>query len=61
MIKGFKCACGNNRFYAHQVCHHDIIVNEYGIFEESKEIYYSGCPFGPFTCTECGAEYEEME
>jgi len=56
-----KCKCGNNRFIGHQVCHHHIQVDECGDFQEDGEIYYSGNPFDPFTCTVCGTEYEELD
>ena len=55
-----KCKCGNDRFIAHQVCHHDVITDGDGEFSADKGVYYGGRPFGPFTCTVCGAEYEEL-
>ena len=55
-----KCECGNNRFYAHQVCHHEVIVNGDNVFMEDSEIYESELPFGPYRCTKCGKEYEEL-
>ena len=27
---GRKCRCGNDKFYAHQLTRHDVIVNAYG-------------------------------
>ena len=45
----------------------DIKVNGFGAFEENltpdsplSDIYYAGDPFGPFECTNCGAEYENL-
>lgn len=52
--------CENTRFFAHQVCHHDVIVDAEGNFEDDTGIYYSGKPFGPFTCVKCGRELEEV-
>lgn len=56
-----KCQCGNAMFYAHQLTRHDIVVNAEGIFLEDKGIYDSEYPYGPFTCTQCGTEYDELE
>ena len=64
-----KCKkCGNNKFYAHQLCRMDVIVDENGEFEDNvhpeamgQDIYDSGKPYGPFTCTKCGWEYEKDE
>ena len=64
-----KCTkCGNTRFYAHQICRMDVIVNEYGSFEGNvnpeamaQDIYDCEPPYGPFTCTNCGEEYDELE
>lgn len=29
-----RCAkCGNNKFFAHQICRMDVIVDEHGMFE----------------------------
>lgn len=52
--------CEDTRFYAHQVCHHDVIVDSEGNFlEDGDNIYYSGKPFGPFICVKCCTEVEE--
>ncbi len=58
--KSFKCECGNTHFRAHQVCHHDIVVDEDNHFVVDKGVYDSKTPFGPYTCTECDREYEEI-
>lgn len=55
-----KCVCGNDRFFAHQVCYHDVIVDDNNLFEEDDGIYYCMTPYGPYTCTECGREYDEL-
>lgn len=55
-----KCKCGNGYFYAHQLCRHDIIMDGDGNFEQNIEIYDSERPYGTFTCTSCGANYEEL-
>ena len=55
-----KCRCGNGYFYAHQLCRHEIIIDGDGHFEQNIEIYDSEKPYGTFTCTSCGASYEEL-
>lgn len=55
-----KCECGNDTFSAHQVCHHDVLVNGSGEYADDKGVYYGHKPFGPFTCTACGKEYDEL-
>lgn len=56
-----KCTCGNDAFSAHQVCYHDITVDSSGCFTEDHGVYESEHPYGPFTCTACGKEYETLE
>jgi len=58
---GFKCECGNDKFTAHQQCYHDIIVDNCNSFQEDKGIYESNTPYGPYECTECDKEYEELK
>lgn len=61
-----QCKCGNKTFVAHQVCHLDVVVDSENEFlrnlhdTSEASIYYSGMPFGPYTCTVCGAEYNEL-
>lgn len=61
-----RCKCGNAKFYAHQVCRLDVIVDgDYNFIRNASEnaeasIYDSGNPYGPFTCTKCGEEYDEL-
>ena len=61
------CACGNDHFYGHQIIRADVIVDADGSFEENitnrleDSIYDAERPYGPFTCTSCGKEYEELE
>jgi hypothetical protein len=54
------CECGNDKFTAHQVVYHDVTVDEHGTFIKDEGIYESNTPYGPFTCTECDKEYEEL-
>ena len=63
-----KCSrCGNDRFYADQVCYHEVIVDEWGDFEKHNTqayengIYDAENPHGPFICTNCGAGYRRLE
>ena len=61
-----RCKCGNTRFYARQVCRLDVIVDGYCNFVNNiskpaeASIYDSGNPYGPFICTKCGEEYDEL-
>ena len=63
-----KCACGNDKFYAHQECRVDVVVDEDNTFLENlindkdlgDSVYDSGTPYGPYQCTECGKEHEEI-
>lgn len=56
------CICGNDEFYAHQVVRMDIIVDKDNYFVKGLEngIYDSEIPYGPYTCTKCGKEYDEL-
>ena len=70
-----KCVCGNDQFYAHQIVRTDVIVNgnnvfesnplsmnrDTGMVEEFFSIYDSEPPYGPYECTVCGREYEELK
>lgn len=63
-----KClVCGNNQFCAHQVVRMDVICDENGTFlsnvseNPAADIYDVEKPYGPFTCTLCGAEYDELD
>jgi hypothetical protein len=56
-----KCRCGNELFIGHQVSHHDVKVDGQKNFISDLGVYDSKTPFGPFTCTKCGAVYEEFE
>lgn len=60
---GTCCKCGFNRFIAHQLVRMDVIVDENNYFEESVEggIYDCETPYGPYTCTNCGAEYDSLK
>ncbi len=63
-----KCKfCGSSMFIGHQVCRMDVLVGEVGEFADNlpggaeANIYDSEAPYGPFTCQNCGAEYEELK
>lgn len=62
-----RCSCGNCYFFAHQTIRADIVVDETGKFLKNLDsgletaIYDASEPYGPFTCTACGKEYEELE
>lgn len=62
-----KCRiCGNETFYGHQTVHVDIICDGDGEFIENANgsmgasTYEADSSFGPFTCTCCGAVYDEL-
>lgn len=54
--------CGGNRFIAHQLVRMDVIVDGNNYFQESVEggIYDAETPYGPYTCTKCGYETDEL-
>ena len=52
--------CGNKRFGASQVCYHDVTVDETNEFIEDNGISESDKPYGIYTCTECGAEFDNL-
>lgn len=58
--------CKNSRFIGHQMVRTDVLVDEKGDFSDNlpggleSHIYDSEHPYGPFTCTQCGAEYDEL-
>lgn len=55
-----KCPnCGNNKFSGHQLVRMDVLVDENNNFIEQIEIYDSEKPYGPYTCTNCGQEYDD--
>lgn len=59
------CECGNTEFYAHQLCRMNVVVdadNEWlrNSPEDNSACYDFETPYGPFTCTECKKEYEEL-
>ena len=61
-----KCECGNDQFYAHQVCHLDVRVSGNNtwladISNNGSSCYEAKTPFGPYTCTKCRKVYEELE
>lgn len=58
-----KCPiCGGNRWIAHQLVRMDVIVDGENNYEESVEggIYDSETPYGPYTCTNCNYETDEL-
>ena len=58
--------CGNKEFNAHQKCRMDVVVDDQGDFirnqndDAAAAIYDSETPYGPFTCTECGNEFDPL-
>lgn len=59
------CKCGNDSFFAHQLVRMDVIVDSSNQFMDNIKpaetaIYDSETPYGPYTCTLCGKEYEEL-
>lgn len=60
-----RCKCGCTRFYAHQVCRADIIVDQdnnfMGDLNGHISVYDAEEPYGPYTCEKCGAEYDSLD
>lgn len=62
-----QCECGCTEFYAHQVCHLDVVVDGDNEWLRNPDndtdaaIYHSGTPFGPYTCVSCGEEYDDIK
>lgn len=62
-----KCAkCGNDEFYAHQRVYMDVVVDVNNTFirnisDVESSIYESEVPYGPYTCTKCGREYDSLD
>jgi hypothetical protein len=56
-----KCRCGNDWFFAHQITRHTVIVSADNIYREDIGLDDAETPYGPYACTKCGAEYEELE
>jgi hypothetical protein len=58
----FKCPnCENDKFTAQQRCYHDVVVDGDNNFIEDKGIYESETTYGPYYCTECDFEIEEID
>jgi len=60
-----RCSCGHGEFYAHQLCRMDIVCDGGGNWIRNTPSDDSSCydaenPYGPFTCTKCRKEYEEL-
>lgn len=58
-----KCKiCGNEEFRAHRVLHIDVICDGEGtVLRPLKEPFIASCYVGPFTCSKCGANYEDLK
>jgi predicted RNA-binding Zn-ribbon protein involved in translation (DUF1610 family) len=57
--------CGNTEFYGHQKCRMNVVVDGDNNWlrnspEDQSACYDSESPYGPFTCTQCGKEIEEL-
>ncbi len=63
----YRCPfCGSERFIGHQEIRADVYVGGNGEFEDNlpggmeANIYDSSRPYGPFTCSKCGQEYDPL-
>ena len=56
-----RCVCGNTRFSAHQACYHDVIVDSDNNFARNIDIGEAENSYGPYRCTVCDAEYEDLD
>ncbi len=58
--------CGSERFIGHQEIRAEVYVGGDGEFEDNlpggleAAIYDSSHPYGPFTCSKCGKEYDPL-
>lgn len=64
----FTCKkCGSTKFIAHQELLADIIVDGDNQFDRNVDgglengVYDCSTPYGPYSCLNCGAEYEKLE
>ena len=53
-----ECECMT--FDAHQQCYHDVTVDINNHFMDNMGIYQADSPYGPYTCIDCGKEYNEL-
>lgn len=53
--------CKSERFIASQKVYMDVIVDGNGFYEDDLEVKDAENPYGPYTCSVCGAEYESLE
>jgi hypothetical protein len=59
--------CGGQEFSANQTCTCDIIVDSKNEFlrnnteDDSVYISWADDPYGPYYCTSCGTEYDDLE
>lgn len=59
--------CGGQEFSANQTCTCDIIVDSKNEFlrnnteDDSVYISWADAPYGPYYCTSCGTEYDDLE
>ena len=56
-----KCPeCGNTQFFAKQKCYHDIVVSGNNTFIDNVAVSDADTPYGPYQCTECDKEFDEL-
>lgn len=56
-----KCPkCSNRQFRARQTIHRDVVVDEDGDFVKELEVFDGNKPYGPYKCTECGEELDDL-
>lgn len=58
---GPLCSCGNNRFFARQEVYYDVVVDGNNIFNRNIGCEDAETPYGPYTCTRCGKEYDDLD
>ncbi len=63
----YRCPfCGSERFIGHQVMRTEVYVDGNGEFDGDfpggmeMAIYDSGHPYGPFICSQCSQEFDEL-
>ena len=56
-----RCSCGNTHFSANQACYHSVIVDSNNNFIRNIEIGEAENPYGLYHCTNCDAEYDDLD
>ena len=53
--------CFNDYFFAYQKRHQSVVITGQGYWERDLPENESGAFYGPFNCTKCGMEYDDLD